>query len=430
MSGVFIRRFLAINGLLLFSSRRTLWRGNRFNLLVCLTSVLVVTTTHARDYEPIDGAAIELGGFSLYPSLNMQHYYDSNIIRAGQDESDSWIRVIEPQVTLVNEFDANRIQFGYRLSDGHYYSSNTDHFTDHFFSTQLDLYANQSHRFELSGAYEIGHDARGTVFSIGTGSQLATPDEYKQTQVDGQYFFGTEDATGRVEININHTQLDYDLSTPRYLARDRDFLRFAGTFYYRVAPATDALIELRTTQVNYAVASDRNNPLDSTVNSVLLGLRWNSNANTAGFAKVGYQQKNFDSPLRPDFTGLDWNAGIDWTPVERTFFRLSTARDTFETNGEGNFIDSRSIALTWRHSWLDRLRSSLTAQYAKNAYEGNTDGFFRRDDNVYALSGQLDYEFRRWLTAQLGYQYEQRDSNRLSIDYDRHVFNFNIKVTL
>lgn len=141
-------------------------------------------------------------------------------------------------------------------------------------------------------------------------------------------------------------------------------------------------------------------------------------------------KKNFDSVLRPDFSGSDWNIGVDWTPIDRTFFRLSTARDTFETNGEGNFIDNRAVVLTWRHSWLERLRSEFIVQLAKNSYEGNTDGFITRTDDVSGVSGRLDYDFRRWLTVQLGYQFEQRQSNRLAIDYDRHVFNLNLRVTL
>jgi hypothetical protein len=395
----------------------------------CCT-LIIGTHVYAREYEPIKGGALELGGFDLFPIFNVDHYYDSNVLRSPDNDIDSWVRVLSPELILVNEYDGNRFQLGYRFADGHYYGSAIDNYSDHFISAQFDLYANERHRFEISSAYELGHDARGTVFSIGSGNQLSTPDEYAQTQVDGIYFFGAEEAMGRLELNINHTSLDYDINTPAYLIRDRNFLSAGGTFYYRVAPATDALIELRTTQINYDFAQDITNPLDSRANSALIGVRWNSTRNTTGFAKIGMQQKNFDSSLRPDFSGAEWNVGVDWTPMDRTFLRLSTARDTFETNGEGNFIDNRSIALTWRHSWLERLRSELMLQYGTNTYEGNTDGFITRTDDVSGLSGSLDYDFRRWLTLQLGYQFEQRQSNRLAIDYDRHLLNLNIRVTL
>ncbi|MDG1255693.1 MAG: hypothetical protein P8N90_10855 [Glaciecola sp.] len=121
----------------------------------CCT-LIIGTHVHAREYEPIKGGALELGGF--------------------------------------------------------------------------DLYANERHRFEISSAYELGHVARGTVFSIGSGNQLATPDDFTQ---------------------------------------------------------------------------DITNPLDSRANSALIGVRWNSTRNTTGFAKIGMQQKNFDSSLRPDFSGAD-----------------------------------------------------------------------------------------------------------------------------
>ena len=78
----------------------------------------------------------------------------------------------------------------------------------------------------------------------------------------------------------------------------------------------------------------------------------------------------------------------------------------------------------------DRDQYLEAAVDATNTYEGNTDGFITRTDDVSGLSGSLDYDFRRWLTLQLGYQFEQRQSNRLAIDYDRHLLNLNIRVTL
>lgn len=409
----------------------SLKRKSKLSRVIPFCCMLIVSSiTQARDYEPLKGGAIELGGFDLFPILNVDHYYDSNVLRSPDNDITSWVRVIAPELVLINEYDGNRFQVGYRFADGHYYDSGIDNYTDHFISAQFDLFANERHQFELSSAYELGHDARGTVFSIGSGDQLATPDEYTQTQIDGTYFYGAEQATGRLELNLNHTSLNYAINTPAYLVRDRNFLRLAGTFYYQIAPATDALLELTATDITYDLAQDAANPLDSRAASVLVGLRWESTRNTAGFAKVGMQQKNFDSVLRPDFSGSDWNIGVDWTPIDRTFFRLNTARDTFETNGEGNFIDNRAVVLTWRHSWLERLRSEFIVQLAKNSYEGNTDGFITRTDDVSGVSGRLDYDFRRWLTVQLGYQFEQRQSNRLAIDYDRHVFNLNLRVTL
>lgn len=398
---------------------------------VCLTtSLLFSTQVTGQEYDAIDGGEIPIGGFNLFPILNVDHYFDSNVIRSATDDVDGWVRVVAPELILVNEYDAHRLQIGYRLADGHYYSSSIDNYTDHFLSARIDLYANERHRFELASAYELGHDARGTVFSIGSGGTLATPDEYKQTQFDGTYFFGATDATGRLELNLNHTSLDYDINTPQYLVRDRSFNSIGGTFYYRVAPATDALIEVRSTQIDYDFDADSANPFDSTVNSVLVGVRWESTRNTSGFAKVGFEQKNFDSDIRGDFSGADWNLGVDWTPIDRAFFRLATSRNTFETNGEGNFIDNRAVALTWRHSWLERVRSEVIMQVGYNSYEGNIDSFAIRNDDIGGLSATLDYDFRRWWRFQIGYAFEKRESNRFAIDYDRHVFNINMRVTL
>ena len=64
----------------------------------------------------------------MFPILNLDHYYDSNVLRAPEADVDGWVLIISPELILVNEYDGNRFQLGYRLADGHYYSSEIDNY--------------------------------------------------------------------------------------------------------------------------------------------------------------------------------------------------------------------------------------------------------------------------------------------------------------
>jgi hypothetical protein len=374
-----------------------------------------------------EAGSIDLGGFELIPALDITHASDDNVTRSSTGEIDSWKRIVSPEVVLLNNFGGNTLQFGYRLERGDYFSSSQDNYTDHFVSALYDYEINSRHRAKVTGEYEDGHDDRGTSFSIGTGSVLETPDEYKSLTGDLVYSYGALTADARLDFLLGYEDLDYDRTEEAYLARDRDFVTFGGIFYYQVAPATDLVVDLRQTEVSYVYIIEGGDTLDSTNSSILVGLQWESTAATSGFAKVGYQKKDFDSALREEFSGFDWELGVTWQPVERSTIEFSTRSDTNETNGEGNFIQRRSYGAVWNHQWLDRVSSRASFAFIDDVYEGSTNN---REDDITQLRLAVDYQFKRWMKIEVGYQYDERESTVESIDYDRNLFSIGVRVTL
>lgn len=374
-----------------------------------------------------EAGSIDLGGFELFPAISITHSSDDNVTRSATDEIDSWKRIVSPEAVLLNNFGGNTLQFGYRLERGDYFSSSQDNYTDHFISALLDYELNSRHRAKLSGEYEVGHDDRGTSFSIGTGNALATPDEYKSLTGDLVYSYGALTADARLDFVLGYRDLDYDRSEEVYLARDRDFVTLGGIFYYQVAPATDLVVDVSQTEVTYDYLIDGAETLDSTNSSILVGLQWESTAATSGFAKIGYQQKDFDSASREEFSGFDWELGVTWQPIDRSTIEFATRSDTNETNGEGNFIQRRSYGAVWNHKWLDRVSSRASFAFIDDIYEGSVNN---REDDITQLSFAVDYQFRRWLNFEFAYQYDERESTVETIDYDRNLISIGVNITL
>lgn len=374
-----------------------------------------------------EAGSIDLGGFELFPSLTVTHASDGNVTRSATGEIDSWKRIVSPEAVLLNDFNGNLFQLGYRLERGDYFSSAQDNYTDHFVSGLVDYEMNSRHRAKITAEYEDGHDDRGTAFSIGTGNVLETPDEYKALDGELVYSYGALTADARLDFILGYRDLDYDRTEEIYLARDRDFVTVGGIFYYQVAPATDMVIDVSQTEVTYDYVIDGDETRDSTNSSILVGLEWETTAATSGFAKIGYQEKEFDSALREKFSGFDWELGVTWQPVDRSTIEFSTSSDSDETNGEGNFIQRRSYGAQWRHQWLDRVSTSASFAFVDDTYEGSVNA---REDDITLLRASVEYEFRRWLTFELAYQYDERESNQEIIDYDRNLISIGIKATL
>ncbi|MEH6710194.1 MAG: outer membrane beta-barrel protein [Paraglaciecola polaris] len=368
---------------------------------------------------------IDLGAFELVPTLTTTVGFNDNVTRSNDEGIDSWFSTVVPKFTLINNFGLNSLRLGYQLSRGDYYSSSADDFTDHLLFASLDYEFNSRHRIKSSINFEDGHDDRGERYSIGRGDELTSPDEYKESDVDFTYSYGALSAQGRLDINVNYRDLDYKLGTDEYLIRDRSYSEIGGTFYYNIGATTDLLFETTLTDVDYAFTPVGSNTLDSIETSYLVGAQWQSTASTSGYAKIGYQDKDFDAAGRESFSGLKWQAGVVWEPIDRATFILDTQNETRETNGEGNFIRRKDVSLQWRHEWLQRLRTQAGVAVGNDDYEGSG-----RSDDITDWNLAVIYEFQRWLTFNLGYTYSERDSNSNIIDYDQNIYRLTAKVTL
>jgi hypothetical protein len=374
-----------------------------------------------------ESGVIDFGGFKLIPAIDITHALDDNITRLQTAKVDSWKRILSPRATLVNNFGLNTLQFDYRLERGDFFSSDQDNFTDHFLSALLDYEFNSRHRAKTSFEYEDGHDDRGTSFSTGSTDVLATPDIYNKFSGGIEYSYGALTADSRIDISYNYNDVDYDGSDDLFLIRDRENSTLAAIYSYQIAPVTEITVDYSRTDVSYDFFAAGNDTLDSTNSSLLVGVKWESTAATSGFAKIGYQEKDFDSAQREKFSDIDWAIGVNWQPIERTTIEFSTQSDTNETNGEGNFISQTSYNAIWSHQWLERVSSSLSFSLINDVYEKSVNS---REDDLTQLNMTLNYQLKRWISLNLNYLYDERESSVNTISYDRNLFSLSVNVTL
>lgn len=374
---------------------------------------------------------IEMDGYDLIPAFSTELMYIDNVTYAADanPQISSWVNVVSPQIKAVTKFGNSNIELGYRLRHGEYFSSNADNYTDHIAHITGNFEMNSRHRFITKARYEDGHDERGRQYSNGFGSELDSVDTYKNPEVNGTYSFGADSSPGRLDLNVGYEEINYDSDALAYPIRDRSYKKVGGQFFYRLAGSTQLVLDATHQQIDYDVAANPDNPLDSDETRILAGVSWESSASTTGFAKVGYKEKSFEAPTRERFTGVDWEVGMKWLPRSYSEFELSTRADTRETNGEGDYIRGQDYRFSWNHAWVDRFSTTLKLIYEQEDYEGAELVDPRSDDTARA-SLSADYQFRRWLQLGVYYQFSERDSNREIVTYDRNVMGLTARVTL
>ncbi|MCW8090407.1 outer membrane beta-barrel protein [Alteromonas sp. ASW11-130] len=373
---------------------------------------------------------IQLGNFDLIPELNSQLSYIDNVTYAsdGEESISSWRSIVAPELNAITRFSTHELGLAYRIERGDYFDSDADNYTDHLIRLYGDFEFGSRHRFDAIATYEDGHDERGRRYSNGNARSLTEVDTWNNSGIDGVYSFGALSARGRLDLKAGYSSLDYDKGIGTYLFRDRDYTDIGAAFAYKIGGHARAVIEIGTTDISYDNAADPSNPLDSVEQSVMAGVTWRASATTKGFAKAGYKEKDFDSALREDFSGAEWEVGVKWSPLTYSHFELATSTDTRETTSDADFIETRDYRATWNHEWVERFSTKTAFVYFQDEYVGPPTA--ERTDDVTRVDLSADYQFRRWLLFGIFYQFSNRDSDREDVTFDRNVYGISARVTL
>lgn len=401
------------------------------NTILISASTLSIISVAAQSQEK---GSIPVGTFELTPTLNVSLQKDSNVTRSNTDKIDSWITVLNPQLVLGKQIGENSLRVGVNASKGIYHSSDADDYDDYQAFINGEFEFDRRNSIAASVVHISGHEARGTGYSSGSGrgALLVGPDLFTTNAFDATYSYGASTAVANIDVYAGLRDIDYDLDVlevnPTRL-RDRKENNIGSTFYYQIAPNTDLLLDASYLETDYVDSLVDVASFDSKTKSVLVGAQWEGSAATSGFAKIGYQKRDFDDISRDGYSGLEWEAGVAWNPIERAVFEFSTASDTQETNGQGNFIRRKDYVADWRHEWVERFNTLVSVGFSDDSYEGGT---VPRNDKTTEYKVSADYQFRRWLKLIAAVSYFEKDSDTtlLDFDYNRSLISFTAQISL
>lgn len=376
----------------------------------------------------LDPQAFDLEPFRLIPTLLTELRQDSNIYNLSNNEVSSSVVIIQPTLDLVAQDRDNVYSARYSLKSG-MFSEDAANYLDNMFSVKAHIEPTGRFRFDLGAGYNLLHDDLGTGYTEGLGAQSiarwGSPDTYDLATVNGGLEYGAADAAGQIALNLDFSQKRYDRLQPA-VARDLDALNSSLEFRLRIMPKTKLLLDFEHSKGDY-VYQQTASVSDYTEKRYLVGVTWESSANTTGKVRVGTAKRdkaNGDSPSK-----FNWDVGVVWTPMDRSKFTL----DGFEKFQDGTYptttIDSRNITLGWTHDWSDRWQSILKAGIGKDDHDVVAGFPGRQDDNVnYGLA--LNYQMRRWLILGAGAAVNNRDSTQNTYDHDRTIFSLNAQLSL
>jgi polysaccharide biosynthesis protein VpsM len=365
-------------------------------------------------------AGLALDPFMVYPGVDLGFGYDDNLFQSEINKRSSGLMTFSPSLRIEGRPGPHRFDASASYSAGRYSRSSEDDYDDYrldasgqvVFSSRADLGLRVQHVYT--------HEARGSTDRPASNS----PDEYSETGGEGTFGYGSHGARGRAEVNAGSYSRKYHTNRVVTQASDRDTAFVGATFFWRVAPKTQLLLQAEERPIDYDLESST---LDSDETRFYAGARWDATAATSGIAKVGRLKKDFRSAGREDFTTSSWDVGVQWRPLSYSVFDLVTTRQTNESTGVGDTTVTTRYVLTWTHNWNTRLRSQALAGWSNDDFRGV--GVTREDDTG-TLGLRLHYQFRRWLRFGAEYTYSDRDSSDPLLSYQRNVILLTVGATL
>jgi hypothetical protein len=375
-----------------------------------------VTDRRRLELEPL---GVRVGGFLLYPKLELEERYNDNVFADETNTKSDFISVASPSLRLDSNWSSHELNLFARASIGRYLHQDSEAFND--FSLGGDGRLDISRDSSWSGAlsYASLHEERGspddvegiepTTYALGSANTLYARRFNRvvlSAEGAGERYDYNDVATSVGEVNNDD--------------RDRIQARVSLRADYELDPGYGAFVRATGNGRFYDDAVDDNGfDRDSKGWEAVVGARLGLTGITTGEVFVGYADQDYEDPHLDTIGGAIIGAALTWNVTPLTTVTGTLARTIEETTlvGASGFF-ANGAYLRADHELLRNLLLNARASYVINKYEG-----IEREDVIYQAGAGAKYLLTRNFYLTVDYTYTQRDSAApgLADDYRRNV---------
>ena len=372
------------------------------------------------------GSIITKDGAEVTPTLQLGVSSNDNFFMTPAATQSRLIWNIAPSLNALIEDGPDSYTFDIASSTSFHNKDTTDNFTQVNVGAGVHKEFTSQHRLDVTGDSDWLYEPRGAGLTEGQGSAINELVHYQQQSLNARYEYGALSSKAQLALITGYYNKNYQNFTAISQFRDYDKPMLGIIGYYNTQAGTRAFLEVKQENYHYDVIDSNGITRDSDDVKVLLGMEWEATAITTGSFKVGYQNKDFESNLRENFSGLSWEAAAVWKPLTYTTLQLVTSRAAKDPLLEGDYIRESVYGATWQHEWSDYLSSVVSANYIDQKYSGN----FNRKDKVKNARLGLNYLASNFGMVTGYVDFIDRDSTETNIEFDRVIVGLNFTFAL
>jgi len=272
---------------------------------------------------------------------------------------------------------------------------------------------------QILDRYSLGHD------EFGEGAATESDQrEYNSNIVMGTVDWDfTEKLRGKVDIANFYLSYDDDIND--FLERQDNSVDVYG--YYKYSPKSSIFLEYKYVDVAYDADSDS----DNNQNFYYAGFQWDTTKKVSLLFKAGLQQKEYKNQ-DAGYSDTD-SPTFDLQMLYRFTEKTQATLDAFYLNQESDSSvasekEVLGITFAYTQNFTEKIAGNLNLFY-ENADYAQIDDSDRTDD-TFEVSPAIQYLFKDWLMAEVGYSFEMDDSSDDTFDYDTNTFFMSLNFSL
>ena len=372
------------------------------------------------------GSFITKDGAEITPTLQTGISSNNNFFSTPENEESRTIWTITPNIKAAIEDGPDSYNLDLGTSSSLHNKESVDNFTQVNIGVGVHKEFTSQHRLDVNGKADWLYEPRGSGLTEGLGDAVNELVKYQQKNITARYEYGAQSSKAQVALNTGFYSKKYQNFRAVSQFRDYDKSLVGITGYYNTQAATRTFLEVKQENYRYDFLASSGISRDSDDVKVLLGMEWEATALTSGSFKLGYQNKDFSANERESFSGLSWEAGVNWQPLSYSTVQLTTSRSAKDPLVQGDYIKESFYGINWTHSWSDYLSSLVGVTYIDEQYTGDIG---RKDKTKSARLG-LNYIASRFGMVSTYVDFIDKNSTQNAIEFDRVVVGVNFTFAL
>ncbi len=386
---------------------------------IFVLSSLAMSFTAVAEFEL--GSYITDSGVELIPTLQTGVSQNDNFFSTPDDNESRAVLAITPNLKARIEDGPDYYLLDIGTSTSLHNKDSVDNFTQINLAGNLHKEFTSQHRIMADAKADWLYEPRGSGLTEGLGDTVTELVEYNEQVLNGRYEYGAVTSKAMLALTAGIFNKEYQnfKEVAKYRDYDKTSLGIIG--YYNTQSASRLFIELKQEDYRYDFVQPTGVSRDSDDIKALLGIEWDLSAITSGSVKLGYQEKDFSSEQRENFSGLSWDASILWQPLTYSSFNFLTSNAAKDPLVSGDYIEETVYGATWNHEWSEQFSSLLSLNYTREQYTGD-DG---RDDKTKNLRVGLNYVATKFMMISPYLDILNKDSTQDNIAFDKTIVGIN-----
>ncbi|WP_420348116.1 outer membrane beta-barrel protein [Pelagibius sp.] len=368
-----------------------------------------------RPRDAFDAKGLDLGGFRLFPRLNISETYDDNIFADEDGEQDDFITSVAASLVARSEWSRHSLRIAGRVRDQSFLDNSSQDRTEYLIRPQLRL--DLAERSQADFGAEHSRQVIGRDDPEDTGDE--EPTEFNRFQGNAGYIH----RFNRISLGGSFQVRRDDYISGGDDDRDRIEYQFGLPIGYEVSTITNVTLQPFFRIRDFDELDETGADRDARAGGATIGIETELTRLVHVGLDVGFIANDFEDPDFDDDIDFIVDGDVTWYVTGLTTVTGRLARRDIATNTPGSSSKTQStVAAEVQHELLRNVLVVAEARYVQDDFR-EVD---RTDDRaIFGLGAE--YLINRYVSIGADYRFVQRWSDSEDRDFTRNLVTLGLR---